>query len=60
MTLSGPFGKFLIPGDVFSDQMVEDFFWGTSDALEDYRVERPYAERAAKEPEPDDAGLPEL
>jgi len=49
--LQGGFGEFEIPVLEYSDDLIEDFFWGRSDALEAYRVEvnTPTVEREVDE-----------
>jgi hypothetical protein len=39
--ISAPFGCFRVPADAYRNDMVEDFMWGRSDALEEFRMKAP-------------------
>lgn len=36
--LMGSFGRFVIPAHLFSEDLIEDYFWGRSETLASYQV----------------------
>ena len=39
--IRGSFGRFIVPSDDYSDEMLQDYFWGRSDILCEYRISEP-------------------